>query len=243
MAIACMAAPSVMRVVAVHRDLVPSMGIARAAEHTDAVEVHGGVAGAVDGEDAAFAARAAQLHLNDLVHRLRQRQVAVENQRTHIVGNHLADVVLALAGAGYRTGLVAGVRAGADQRGVPHPTVVLVGEAPGGGGCREVAGAVERHRTNRAHAVVRARVDGLRGRGTGRARTLGAARLLELLLARLGAEISARHEHYTLLQREVLGALGHEQHVRTLLHHETCQLDRVLHVPYGSYRTGARSGA
>src|SRR5215469_6643880 len=133
MAIAYMAAPSVLRVVAVHGDLAPSMGIARAAEHADAVEVHGGVAGAVEGDDAAFAARAPQLHLNDLVHRLRQRQVAVEHQRAHIVGNHLADVVLALAGPGYRTGLVVGVRAGADQRSVPDPSVVLVGEAPGGG--------------------------------------------------------------------------------------------------------------
>src|SRR5215831_7535621 len=180
MAIACMAASSVMRVLAVHRDLAPSMGIARAAEHTDAVEVYGGVAGAVEGDDAAFAARAAQLHLNDLVHRLRQRQVAVEHQRAHIVRNHLADVVLALARPGYRTGLVAGICAGADQRGVPDPSVVLVGEAPGGGGCRQVAGAVERHRTDSSHAVVRARNDGLRGRGTGGSRTFGAARLLEL---------------------------------------------------------------
>src|SRR6516162_5516141 len=134
MAIAYMAAPSVMRVVAVHGDLAPSMGIARAAEHADAVEVHGDVAGVVEGDEAAFAAGAAQLYLHHLVHRLCQRQVAIEHQRTHIVGNHLADVILTLAGTGYGTGLVAGVRAGADERGIPDPSVVLVGEAPGGGG-------------------------------------------------------------------------------------------------------------
>src|SRR5215472_1457842 len=72
---------------------------------------------------------------------------------------------------------------------------------------------------------------------------LGAPRLFELALARLGAEIIARHEHHTLFQRKVLGALGHQQHVRALLHHEACQLYGVLYVPYAGHRPGARPGA
>src|SRR5215469_14613758 len=145
MAIAYTAAPSVLRCVAVHGDLAPPAGIARPAEHADTVEVHDDVAGAVERDDPAFTAGAAQLHLNHLVHRLRQRQATVVHLRAHIVGDHLADEVLTLAGAGHRTGLVAGVRAGADERGVADPTAVLVGEATGGGGRREVAGAIERH--------------------------------------------------------------------------------------------------
>src|SRR6516225_262195 len=132
MAIAYTAAPSLMRYVAVHGDLAPPAGVARPAEHAGAVEVHGDVAGAVERDDPAFAAGAAQLHLNHFVHRLRQRQATVAHLRAHIVGDHLADEVLALAGAGHRTGLVAGVRAGTDERSVADPSTVLVGEAAGG---------------------------------------------------------------------------------------------------------------
>src|SRR6516165_1695780 len=190
MAMAYTAAPSVMRYVAVHGDLAPSAGVARPAEHAGAVEIHGDVASAVERDDPAFAAGAAQLHLNYFVHRLRQRQPTVAHLRAHIVGDHLADEVLTLASAGHRTGLVAGVRAGTDERSVPDPSAVLVGEAPGGSGRREVAGAIERHGADGSHAAFRARHHDLRGRCCGR------TRLFELVLARLGAEIAARHEHH-----------------------------------------------
>src|SRR3974390_1974293 len=101
-----MAAPSAPRV-AVHRDLPPPARIPRAAEHADAVEIHADVAGPVEGDDSTFTAAAAQLDLNHLVHRLRERHAPVVHECTYIVGHHLADEVLALPGAGYRTGLVA----------------------------------------------------------------------------------------------------------------------------------------
>src|SRR5215469_6356172 len=170
MAIAYTAAPSGMRYVAVHGDFAPSAGVARSAEHAGAVEVHGDIAGAVERDDPAFTAGAAQLHLNHLVHRLRQRQATVAHLRAHIVGDHLADEVLTLAGARHRTGLVARVRAGADERGVPDPPAVLVGEAAGGGGRREVAGAIERHGADGSDAAFRLRHHDLRGRCSARPR-------------------------------------------------------------------------
>src|SRR5690242_17825558 len=124
--------PSVTRV-AVHGDLPPSVRIARAAEHAGAVEIHGNVAGTVEGDDSAFPAAAAQFHLHHLVHRLRERHAAVLHESAHVVGDHLANVVLALAGTGHRTGCVARVGAGADERGVADAAAVLVGEASGGG--------------------------------------------------------------------------------------------------------------
>src|ERR1700756_5188044 len=151
MVMAYMTAPSSGRGVAVHGDLAPAARVARAAEHADAVEVHGDVAGAVESDDAAFTAGAAQLHLDHLAHRLRQSHVAVVQQRARVVRDHLADEVLALARAGYRTGLVAGVGARADEGGIADPAVVLVGKAAGGGGRREVALAVERHGADRTH--------------------------------------------------------------------------------------------
>src|SRR6516162_2061825 len=130
MAMAYMLGASVTGV-AVHGDLVPPAGVARAAEHADAVEVHGDVAAAVEGDDPAFAAAAAQLHLHHLVYRLRQRHAAVVHQRAHVVCHHLPDVVLALPRAGHRTGLVVRVRSGADERGVADPPAVFVGEPTG----------------------------------------------------------------------------------------------------------------
>src|SRR5215469_3819908 len=243
MAIAYTAAPSVIGCVAVHGDLAPPAGVARPAEHADTVEVHDDVAGAVERDDPAFSAGAAQLHLNHLVHRLRQRHATVVHLRAHIVGDHLADEVLTLAGAGHRAGLVACISAGADERGVPDAPAVLVGEAPGGSGRCEVAGAIERHGADGSHALSAQRRHGLRGRCADRTRLFGATRLFELVLARLGAEIAARHEHHALFQRKILGTLGNQQHVRALLHHETCQFDGVFHVPYAGHRSGAWTGA
>src|SRR5215472_18368963 len=243
MAIAYTAAPSVVRCVAVHGDLAPPAGVARPAEHADTVEVHDDVAGAVELDDPAFSAGAAQLHLNYLVHRLRQRQATVVHLRAHVVGDHLADEVLTLAGAGHRTGLIAGVRAGADERAVPDPPAVLVGEATGGSRRREVAVVIERHGADRSHAAFRARHHDLRGRCCRRTRLFRTTRLFELVLARLGAEIAARHEHHALFQRKILGAFGDQQHVRALLHHEARELDGVLHAPYAGHRSRARTGA
>src|SRR5207248_1283556 len=69
---------------------------------------------------------------------------------------------------------------------------------------------------------------------------LGAPRLLELPLAPLGAEISARHERHAVLERELFRALGHEQYVRALLHHEARELHRVPDVADRRDRPGAR---
>jgi len=63
------------------------------------------------------------------------------------------------------------------------------------------------------------------------------------VLALLGAEVLARHERHTLLQRKVLGSIGHQQHVRALLHHQPRELDGILHVPHGRHRTGTGAGA
>src|SRR6516164_4711523 len=187
MAMAYMAAASMTRF-AVHGDFAPPARVARAAEHADAVEIHGDVAAAVESDDPAFAATAAQLHLHHLVHRLRQRHAAVIHQRTHVVRDHLADVVLALPGAGHRTRLVVRIGSGADERGVADPAAVLVGESAGGSRGREIAGAIERDRADRAHAartLGEAEARGGLGLGAGR---LGAPRLIELVLARRGAE-------------------------------------------------------
>src|SRR6516164_2207499 len=163
MAMAYTAAASTGGTVMVHGDLAPPVRIARAAEHAGAVEVHGDVARTVEGDHPAFAATVAQFHLDHLVHCLRQPHVPVAHQRAHVVGDHLADVVLALAGARYRAAVVAGIRTGADERRVADPAAVLVGEATGGGGRGKIAIAIERHRADGPPAVFpaqRARVRG-----------------------------------------------------------------------------------
>ena len=92
-------------------------------------------------------------------------------------------------------------------------------------------GAVERDGPHGAAARRTRRVQPL---------ALGAPRLLELPLAPLGAEISARHERHAVLERELFRALGHEQYVRALLHHEARELHRVLDVADRRDRPGAR---
>src|SRR5881227_3731606 len=101
------------------------------------------------------------------------------------------------------------IGAGTYDGRVAHPPAVLVGESAGRSGGGQMPGAVERDGPHGAAARRTRRVQPL---------ALGAPRLLELPLAPLGAEISARHERHALLERELFRALGHEQYVRALLH-------------------------
>src|SRR3984893_16505668 len=193
--------------ITVHGDVPPAARIARAAKHADAVEVHGDVAASVHGDHAALAPAAAQLLVDDFAHRLRQRQVPILHQRADVVGHHLADEEFALSGAGDRAGGIVGVGAGPHDGRIPDPPAVLVGEPPGGGGGGEMAGAIEGDGAHGAGGPWRGRLElpGLR-----------LARLVQLACTRLGAEVLAGHEHHALLERELFGALGHEQHVRAL---------------------------
>src|SRR5205823_5052516 len=129
--------------ITIHGDVAPAARIACAAEHADAVEIHGDVPASVHGDHAPFASRAAQLLVYELAHRLRKRQVPVLHQRADVMGHDLADEELALSGARDRAGVIVGVGAGTDDGRIPDPPAVLVGEPPGGGGGGEMARAVE----------------------------------------------------------------------------------------------------
>src|SRR5499427_5859718 len=210
MAMAYMAALSITRV-AVHGDLPPPARIACAAEHAGTVEIHGDVATPVQGNHATLAAGAAQFHLHHLVYRLRETHAPILHQRAHVVRNHLAYVVLALARSGDRAGVIAGVSARADERRVADAAAVLVGQTAGGGRGREIPGAVERHRADGAHAQQRTgQRDERRGLACG-ARRCGTPRLFEFLLPRRGAKVAARHQRHPLLERELLGAAGDQE--------------------------------
>src|SRR4029077_9041856 len=94
--------------ITIHGDVALTRRIARAAEHADAVEIHGDVAASVHGDHAPFAAAAAQLFVDQLAHRLRKRQVPVLHQRADVEGHDLADEELALSGTRDRAGPVVG---------------------------------------------------------------------------------------------------------------------------------------
>src|SRR2546430_13564692 len=160
--------------ITIHGDVAPAARVARAAEHADAVEIHGDVPVPVHGDHAPLAAAAAQLLVDELAHRLRERQVPVFHQRADVVGDHLTDEELALSGAGDRAGVIVGVGARTDDGRVADPPAVLVGEPPGGGGGGEMARAVEGHRPH-----------GAAGPGRGRLELAGLTpRLLQLAYAR-----------------------------------------------------------
>src|SRR5215470_1442348 len=200
MAMAYMAALSITRV-AVHGDLPPPARIACAAEHAGTVEIHGDVATPVQGDNATLAAGAAQFHLHHLVYRLREAHAAVLHERAHVVRNHLAYVVLALAGSGDRTGVIARVGARADERRVADAAAVLVGQTSGGGRGGEIPGAIERHRADSAHAQQHTgRGDERRGLACGAGRG-GTPCLFQFLLPRRGAKVTARHQRHPLLER------------------------------------------
>src|SRR5207302_5282675 len=73
----CAAPAQLLLCITIHGDVALTRRIARAAEHADAVEIHGDVAASVYGDHAPFAAAAAQLFVDQLAHRLRERQVPV----------------------------------------------------------------------------------------------------------------------------------------------------------------------
>src|SRR5205085_11604546 len=75
--------------ITIHGDVAPAVRVARAAEHADTVEIHGDVPVSVHGDHAPLAAGAAQLLVDALAHRLRERQVPVLHQRADVVGDHL----------------------------------------------------------------------------------------------------------------------------------------------------------
>src|SRR6185437_10343983 len=77
----------------------------------------------------------------------------------------------------------------------------------------------------------------------GGARRFDTPRLVELLHARFGTEIAARYQRHALLERKVLRPIPDQQHVRALIHHQPCELDRVLHMPYRGHRAGVRTTA
>src|SRR5215467_1051998 len=116
--------------VAVHGDLTMPARVAHPAVHARTVEIHGVVAVAVQRDHAALAAAAFELVVDHGAYRRLERHVLVGHHRADVVGDHLADVELALAGAGGRARL-AGIGAGADDRRVAHTSVELVGDTAG----------------------------------------------------------------------------------------------------------------
>ena len=137
-------------VASVDRDLAAAAGIACAAEHAVAAEVHDDPAGVVDGDHAAVAAEAAQDLVQHLVHGLRQRDATVLDRGADVVGRHCADEVLPVPGGRDRADPVLRVGAGADDRRVADASGALVGHAAGGGRRGEIAGGVARHRPDGA---------------------------------------------------------------------------------------------
>jgi len=65
----------------------------------------------------------------------------------------------------------------------------------------------------------------------------------ELADALVGAEVAARHQHHTLLERELLRPVPDQEYVRTPLHDQAREFDRVLHVPHAGHGSRPRSPA
>src|SRR5436305_14180308 len=95
----------------------PALAVDRAAIHAFAVERHGDVAAAVDGDQAAIALEARQLLHRD-ARGAAERLAEVSHARGDVVRQHAADESLAKPGARDRTRLIVGVIAGADERGI-----------------------------------------------------------------------------------------------------------------------------
>src|SRR5258706_8237012 len=126
-----------------------AFAVDRAAVHAFAVERHGDIAAAVDGDQAAVGLQAGEL-LYRHARRPGERLAEILHARRDVVGEHAADDRLAKPGAGDRTRLIVRVIAGADDRGIPDAAGQLAGVAAGRSGGAEVAAGVERHRTDRA---------------------------------------------------------------------------------------------
>ncbi len=205
---------------------------------SDAVEIHGEMAVAVERDHAALAAGALELLVDHGAHRRARAAGAGTAPWRRCRRPPPARMknspwpVPDTAHDSCRIG------AGADDRRVADAPVELVGDTAGRGGRGEVTRRVERHRAHGPHALRGGGPEGERcGGRTGRGRAL---LFLELAHALGRSKVALGHQHYALLERELLGALAGEQHVRGLVHDEPGQIDRVLHVVQPGHRSGAQ---
>src|SRR5438128_541855 len=120
-----------------------------AAVHAFAVEGHRDAAAAVDGNQAAAAAEAGDLRQGGAAGP-GERFAPIAHAGRDVEREHRAQEELAVAGAGDGARGVVGVDAGADDRRIADAARELAGGAAGGGRRREVACAIEGHRSDRA---------------------------------------------------------------------------------------------
>src|SRR5438552_17696561 len=119
------------------------------AVHDFAVERHRDAAAAVDGNQAATTAEAGDLRQGGAAGP-GERFAAIPHAGRDVEREHRAQEELAVAGAGDGARGVVGVDAGADDRRIADAAGKLAGDAAGGGRRREVAGAIQRYRADRA---------------------------------------------------------------------------------------------
>src|SRR5205809_2641578 len=169
-----------------------------AAVHAFAVEGHRDAAAAVDGNQAAAAAEAGDLRQGGAAGP-GERFAPIAHAGRDVEREHRAQEELAVAGAGDGARGVVRVDAGADDRRIADAAWKLAGDAAGGGRRREVAGAIEGHRSD--GAVVRYFVS---------------------------VEIGFGNNLQSATARKALGAGPGEQHVPAVHHHLARGCDRVL---------------
>ena len=134
----------------------------------------------------------------------------IPDSRAHLTRDRVTDEELAISSRRNGADAVFGERAGADDRGVTDPPVVLIGQATRRCRCGKIAVSVQGHRADRP------------GRNNGS---------IELLAPPLGDEVRRGHKGQALLGRKLLGTWPRKHHVLAVIHDATREIDRVRDMP------------